>query len=127
MFRDEEFRISVICHLLALGTFVTPVLIVSYGVVLPSLLILLVLASFGCMGYGIFPHWRIWQRLYAATHAYYWVACPICHRYYGGHEASGSWYQGRGRGQSVCINCKEPADEMSRIVLERESKEVYHT
>jgi C4-type Zn-finger protein len=33
---------------------------------------------------------RFFNRLYAFTHGYFWLPCPICGEEFGGHEVTGS-------------------------------------
>lgn len=125
MSHNEELRATLISYLLAFTVVAAPILIIGYGVVLYSLTVLLVFAGLINLAYGLRPRWRFWQWLYAITHGYYWIACPLCGRYFGGHEDNGSWYHGRGWGKSVCLNCRETADVLTQIQLDRESKQVY--
>lgn len=45
------------------------------------------------------------EQVYAFTHSYFWLPCPLCGDYFGGHEAHGSMYQGCGSGVLVCLRC----------------------
>lgn len=54
---------------------------------------------------------RAWHAQWALTHHYFWLPCPTCGRYFGGHEAgSGSVMtpeKGPGRAMSICSWCNE--------------------
>ncbi len=59
------------------------------------------------------PRWV--HRLYAFTHGYYWVPCPMCGKHFGGHEEHGSLFYGLARGgESVCRNCAARAEEANQ-------------
>jgi hypothetical protein len=49
--------------------------------------------------YGI----RWLNRLYAFIYAYYWLRCPVCNEYYGGHEHGGP---GLPSGSCTCSKMK---------------------
>ncbi len=52
---------------------------------------------------------RDWNRDYAHRHGYFWLPCPICGKYFGGHE----WFHGNTvwvdeiHGEGVCPKCGE--------------------
>lgn len=58
------------------------------------------------------PHWlpaypRLLNRAYAFVFGYFWLPCPLCGFYYGGHEwEMGSWVVLRWYepGHGVCFN-----------------------
>lgn len=55
---------------------------------------------------------RILHRIYAGLTGYFWLPCPICKEYFGGHEKnSGSLYSDRYSGRTVCSNCVGEADK----------------
>lgn len=35
---------------------------------------------------------RLFHRLYALIFGYFWLPCPVCRRYFGGHEKGGGCY-----------------------------------
>ena len=47
---------------------------------------------------------RLWNCVYAHLHCYFWLPCPNCGRYYGGHEI-GQWGVPKGKGCWTCT-CK---------------------
>jgi len=53
------------------------------------------------------PRWL--QQLRAWLGGYFWLPCPICGEYFGGHEWStekgATWWQSPGPGKGVCDNC----------------------
>ena len=55
--------------------------------------------------------------LYALTHAYFWLPCPICGKNFGGHESKGMLMQGWNGGVSVCPKCAEEADRRNNIFM----------
>ena len=67
----------------------------------------IVLIVFGRMLGGI--NMRLLNKLYAFIFGYFWLPCPICSEYFGGHEWGESlmtgWYSGKG----VCRKCKNEA------------------
>lgn len=64
------------------------------------------------------------NQLYASMNNYFWLPCPLCGYHFGGHELSGSLYLGSGRGQAVCFDCADHADELSVAVYQRENNMV---
>jgi hypothetical protein len=60
------------------------------------------------------PRWI--QHLYADLFGYFWLPCPLCGEYFGGHEwldncdIMTSPYDGSG----VCANCYEKAKELNK-------------
>jgi hypothetical protein len=47
--------------------------------------------------------WPRWiHRLYANTHGYFWLPCPVCGKMFGGHEKGGDLDLGYGRGKMTC-------------------------
>lgn len=65
------------------------------------------------------PRWV--QRIRAFLSGYFWVACPICRRMYGGHETSelGCLMHDTCSGQSVCCDCGHEANRLSNEMRER--------
>jgi hypothetical protein len=65
------------------------------------------------------PRWL--EHLKATIGGYFWLPCPICGEYFGGHEKdSGSWYQGQGGGAVVCVNCSKEGEARGRIESKKE-------
>lgn len=65
------------------------------------------------------PRWI--ERLRAFFGGYFWMPCPLCERYFGGHEeGNGDLYVGNGRGKMVCSECAEFASVLSEGILEKE-------
>ena len=62
------------------------------------------------------PRWA--NEMYAKTHGFFWIKCPICGRYFGGHE----WLDGAsvpecgktGFDLSVCPLCVKRAREITK-------------
>ncbi len=56
---------------------------------------------------------RLAEHLYANLNGYFWLPCPRCGRYFGGHEwrdtVTCSVYKGRGYG-ACCAKVSEEAD-----------------
>lgn len=63
------------------------------------------------------PRWV--HALYALTHSYFWLPCPICRRKFGGHEESGSLAIGMWSGTSVCINCADEAEQRNQPIYDQ--------
>ena len=61
-----------------------------------------------------FRKWRFWQWLYACTHSYFWLPCPICGKNFGGHEWQESLYDSWSSGRGVCPSCSEEAKRRNR-------------
>lgn len=61
---------------------------------------------------------RFLHKLYANLFGYYWIPCPLCGEYMGGHEhswkESGHLDLGDGRGKTTCRDCKEDAEKINR-------------
>jgi predicted RNA-binding Zn-ribbon protein involved in translation (DUF1610 family) len=55
---------------------------------------------------------RFIQRVKAFAGSYFWLPCPICGEYYGGHEWNGgSLMETEYQGKMVCPDCVEIARE----------------
>lgn len=54
------------------------------------------------------PRWC--HRLYAHNKGYFWIACPLCGRHFGGHEDNGTLWTSINRGQAVCKLHKSKSD-----------------
>ena len=56
------------------------------------------------------PRW--FHRFYAWLFGYFWLPCPICKEYFGGHEwpLGSNWWIEPGRGYGVCKNCTAEAN-----------------
>lgn len=49
---------------------------------------------------------RFLHRCYAWVFGYFWLPCPVCGKYFGGHEAPiGAGIIKDGKGLMVCPNC----------------------
>lgn len=76
--------------------------------ILIVVVVLIVLAFvFGCKDE---PASRVRQEIYARSHGYFWLPCPICRKEFGGHEESGGqlWYPNSGplgSAKMTCPNC----------------------
>ncbi len=46
-----------------------------------------------------FPRWA--NQLWAAVFGFFWLPCPICGTYFGGHEYDATWWYGYG-GTGIC-------------------------
>ena len=61
---------------------------------------------------------RFYHKLYAFLGSYFWLPCPICKEYFGGHEVYGyllnSPYNGRGWG--ICPKCTDEAEIRNRNI-----------
>jgi len=58
---------------------------------------------------------RCLQHLYANLMGYFWLPCPICGKYFGGHEiADTSLMVSYSMGKCVCRNCEGKAEELNR-------------
>lgn len=72
----------------------------------------------------IYPRWL--SKIYAAVCGYFWLPCPICGKYFGGHEwlDNHSIYRGNGSGEGVCYrkSCLKEAQRRSKIKHEQEEK-----
>ena len=54
-----------------------------------------------------FIHW-----LYALLRGYFWLPCPICGQYFGGHESTGiGLMEDWNSGVCICPNCESEADK----------------
>lgn len=64
------------------------------------------------------PRWL--QQLRAYLGAYFWLPCPICGEYFGGHEWGDrdTLWETPGEGTGVCANCGDEARRRS-VIQER--------
>jgi len=63
---------------------------------------------------------RLWHRFYAWVFGYFWLPCPLCGRYFGGHEkGTGDLMDCWNSGRTVCPDCAKEA--------ERHNKEFMHS
>jgi len=60
------------------------------------------------------PRWL--QKWYANLRGYFWLPCPLCGEYFGGHEwRTGDYLFYSDRNASgVCPNCGEKAKQLSK-------------
>ena len=62
---------------------------------------------------------RLYHRLYARLFGYFWLPCPICGGWFGGHERPyGHIMLGWGRGMMTCAGCIEEAEKRNRRFME---------
>jgi hypothetical protein len=58
---------------------------------------------------------RFFNKKYANLCGYFWLPCPICGEYFGGHEwGIGSLMTSPSRGKGVCNHCIKKAEEINR-------------
>jgi len=58
---------------------------------------------------------RILNCIYAFLGGYFWSPCPLCRKYFGGHERkTGSLMDSMNSGRAVCPDCKNEADRLNR-------------
>lgn len=57
------------------------------------------------------PRWC--HRLYARFFGYFWLPCPICKEYFGGHESGGALMYSPVAGHCVCKKCTPEAEKRS--------------
>jgi hypothetical protein len=53
---------------------------------------------------------RIFHRIYAFWTNYFWIPCPICGKYFGGHEWQSEytlWDKNFTTGKGICPRCGE--------------------
>ena len=62
---------------------------------------------------------RWFQKIYAILFGYFWLPCPICGKYFGGHEWQDNNYTAlqisQYEGNAVCINCTEKAIKRNKL------------
>jgi hypothetical protein len=56
-----------------------------------------------------------WSRAFIC--GYFWLPCPICGHYFGGHEIGGSLMISHGMGQCVCKSCVAEANRRNKEFL----------
>ena len=65
---------------------------------------------------------RFLNRIYAALFGYFWLPCPICGEYFGGHEwkadINAALYTDRGHGNGVCSRCIPEATRRNAILFQ---------
>ena len=61
---------------------------------------------------------RVWACFYAHTHGYFWLPCPMCGVYRGGHERGGTLMYSDGWGQGVCLACAPEAERKNQLLYE---------
>lgn len=59
---------------------------------------------------------RLYNHLYALFNRYFWLPCPLCGKYFGGHEwkSGNDIYHGNGSGEGVCPDCGEKAKAINK-------------
>jgi ribosomal protein S19 len=65
---------------------------------------------------------RFLNRLYAFTHGYFWLPCPICGEEFGGHEVTGSvplYHEDSSfyRCRLICPSCTAFRQQVSEVLL----------
>jgi len=65
-------------------------------------------------GMSLFRRWRWINKVYARLFSYFWLPCPVCKEYFGGHEYGGSIREGQGYNSGRCICYKEACKEKAR-------------
>ncbi len=70
------------------------------------------------------------EEQFAHQNGYFWLPCPICHRFFGGHEDCGTLMISWNRGWNTCKRCapeaKRRSDKlMKEIWLRREKEQAY--
>ena len=56
---------------------------------------------------------RFLQHIWAVISGHFWEACPLCGRYFGGHEPSGAMMTSLDGGVLVCQHCAEWGRDLS--------------
>jgi hypothetical protein len=54
---------------------------------------------------------RLYNQLYAFFNGYFWLPCPLCGKYFGGHEQYGELMISWNHGKLTCFDCKSIADK----------------
>jgi hypothetical protein len=71
---------------------------------------------------------RFVHHFWAWLAGYYWIPCPLCGKYIGGHEhsweKSGCLLTGENRGKVTCYDCKDKADELNLKRYGRKCREI---
>ena len=59
---------------------------------------------------------RFLHHCYASLFGYFWLPCPLCDEYFGGHEwlDDNSLWINYGEAEGVCPNCGEKARELNK-------------
>jgi hypothetical protein len=57
------------------------------------------------------PRWI--HKVYAKLFGYYWLACPLCGQFFGGHEECGILMTSKTEGETVCVNCRYLAETIN--------------
>ena len=61
---------------------------------------------------------RFFHKIYAFVFGYFWLPCPICRRYFGGHEkGNGCVMETRTYGSVVCSLCTKEADRRNQELM----------
>lgn len=67
---------------------------------------------------GAFDIERMVHELFAKVNGYFWLPCPICGEYFGGHEWTdprATIWQADGSGSGVCAGCIPEAVKRSVV------------
>lgn len=64
---------------------------------------------------------RFLHKLYAKFFGYFWLPCPLCGRYFGGHEWKYTFMLNLGEGKGICNNpeCIKKAKKNNDKILEK--------
>ena len=57
---------------------------------------------------------RFINRLIAFFLGYFWIQCPICNNYFGGHEQGVSLMVSHHRSIGVCLKCTDKAKRLNK-------------
>ena len=66
---------------------------------------------------------RFLNKCYARLFGYFWLPCPVCSKYFGGHEwgcseFSAIWVEGREHRQGICPSCEAKAERKAYAALQ---------
>jgi len=61
---------------------------------------------------SVLPRWV--HHLYANLFGYFWVPCPICEKYFGGHEKHGDLCISKHGGELTCWACRKEANKRNK-------------
>lgn len=91
---------------------------------------------FLCIGYKgsklIVKLPRIFHRIWAFMNVYFWLPCPLCGKYFGGHEIYDSFAQSimtnHHSGKTVCPDCVlEAKSQRERFMTLNPPRSCYYT
>lgn len=71
---------------------------------------------------------RFMHKIYAKLTGHFWLPCPICGRYFGGHETAKITLMGTSSsGRLVCRNCCAKAQQLNEKLFHNNPNVVYIT